>query len=173
MNDTNSTEAISLEQRRRLRRAADFLKSVFGVGRVERLYDTKWPFSDIAHLPEVDADIGVTRAPAPKFRREMTAHTAARQKALIIGRLRDPVPGLCELSLDLIFRDGGSVLLPHYHLATISGRWWTVGLPGEVLIKLQPDGLVPTLSEPWSDPAGRETAMAAADRMLSDFVWDA
>ena len=172
MNQTPPTSVVSLDQARRLRRLACFIAATMGAQTLNSLPGLGCALADLKHIPGPDIDVSTTRVPAPALRRELLGSVRCRRTNCILARLRDPIEGIAEVTFDIALYDTGVVLLNRHSLFTIEGtRWWLAGRPGEVLLRLTPDGPIPTLTEPWSNARERWAGEAEADSLISAFVW--
>lgn len=169
------SDVLSLDQRRRARRAAAFFAELLAGGEMDEVASLRPPLPDLKHLPRVQMDIAATRDLAPAHTKSVIAFARRRQMGFILVRFRDPAPGLAEiLGVDVLLVDGGGVaVLAKLQPATSDSRRWTLAgqHPGEVHLRVAPDGLVPTLTEPWTDEEDRVAFILKADRIFADYIW--
>ncbi len=181
MNPLLRPNIISLDEVRRLRRTSGFLATILSESSSRRVTTIGWTLPELKHLPGPSVDVCATRAAAPVFHRELIGSADWRKTTTILARMRDPIAGIAEVTFDVAYTDGGPVtLIRRLSLFTDSRRFWLVGRtgPGEILFRLTRHGLVPTLTQPWAKGVGsiaeREPwrGIAAADRLLSAYIWE-
>ena len=171
MNRSNSTPIANLAEQRRLRRAAAFLAQTMSASTMRRPAGNYCAGAYTRYLPKQDLDLSVSRSPGPSDR-EMLAWARSRGKSLVLLRLRDPMVGIAESSIDLVMVDGGTVFLPGYSLYTGDRRhFWLIDRHGPVFMRLTEHGLIPTVTPPFRMEIERQHGLARADRAFSDFVW--
>lgn len=170
MPKANTSRPIDLAAKRRLRRALDFIA---GLTRSKERQTVESPHpivSDMYTISGLGLDIGVTRDVVPA--RRILAWTRLRQTSLILVRMRDPADPLVELTVDICLRDSGAVLLAGYSLFTTDARdWWFVGRDGELLLRIDPAGLVPTVTEQWNSEDAKWSGISEAEAWAGSYIW--
>lgn len=163
---------VSLEAHRRAQRTLQFFAGLMGEGHLEEVGGLSLPVPDLKHMPRLRMDIGVTRAAAPAHMRAALGFARRRQTGLILVRLRDPAPRLAEASLSVILIDGGAAVLELDPATSDGRRWFFVGpRTGDVHLRVERDGLVPTLTDPWTEEEDRHRFTATADDILAEHIW--
>jgi hypothetical protein len=181
MNDEPTESIVSLAKRRRLRRTLEFLAATMGMRLDDSSPTPSHRFDDLKQLAGLPIDVAVVRAIAPKQRRELLAHVRFRRQSSILARLRDPVEGIAELTLDVALYDVGVAILHDLSIYTDGTKWWLIGRPGDVLFRLTEEGPIPTMTEPWTAlassaaHAGRQrwSGISEAERLFADYIWSA
>ncbi|HEY0013230.1 MAG TPA: hypothetical protein VGB79_10325 [Allosphingosinicella sp.] len=136
-------------------------------------------FDDLKRLSGLPLDIAAARGVPITRRRELVAHARRRQRGCLLARLYDPVEGVAEVTFDLALYDVGVAIVHDLSLFTDGAEWSLVGRPGDVLFRLTSDGMIPTLTPPWTyagiNPAdaGRQrwTGIAAAEQLAAAYIW--
>jgi hypothetical protein len=182
MNASLKPNVVSLDEVRRLRRTSEFIAATMTESADRSVTAIGWKLPDLRHLPGPAVDVCATRAAAPALQRELIGSAEWRKTTTILARMRDPIPGIAEITFDLAYTDRGPVtLIRRLSLFTSdTERFWLVGRPGpgEILFRLTRHGLVPTLTQPWAKGIGsiaeREPwrGIATAERLLSAFIWE-
>jgi len=171
MKQPTSPSVIRLDERRRVRRAAVFLAATMSTSTLEIVARTGSGFPYTRYLPELDLDLWVARSPSPAAD-EMLSWARSRGKSLMLLRLRDAAEEIADGTVHLVLLDGGAVFLAGYSLYTPDRRnWWLVDRGGPILLRLTPEGPVPTLRAPFADEVERERGVARAGRAFARFVW--
>lgn len=165
---------VSLDARRRLRLAFDFMSATLGSPPTSAVPTPGWVGAEVKHLAQVKLDLAVVRDEPKPRERQLLNWARRRQTSLMLVRMRDPVETIAEVGVDLALFDGGVVLLTRLSLFTTADaeRWFLLGRPGDVLFRLTPDGLVPTMSEPYRGPRERWRGIHEAERMFEAYVWN-
>lgn len=182
MNPLPRSNIVSLDEMRRLRRTSDFLAAAMSELASRRVTTIGWKLPELNHLPGPAVDVCATRALAPVFQPELVGSADWRKTTTILARMRDPIAGIAEVTFDVAYTDGGPVTLIRW-LSLFTPdmkRFWLVGRtgPGEILFRLTRHGLIPTLTQPWTNGGGgaaeREPwrGIATADRLLSAYIWE-
>ena len=162
----------NIEAYRRADRTLRFFACLMGEGHLEEVGGLGVPVPGLKHMPRLRMDIGVTRAAAPAHMRAALGFARRRQTGLILVRLRDPAPRLAEASLSVILVDGGAAVLELAPATADGRRWYFVGPhTGDVHLRVERDGLVPTLTEPWIEEEDRHRFTATADEILAEHIW--
>jgi hypothetical protein len=138
-------------------------------------------FDDLKQLAGLPIDIAVVRTIAPKQRRELLSHVRFRRQSCILARLRDPVEGIAELTIDVALYDVGVAILHDLSIYTDGRKWWLIGRPGDVLFRLTEEGAIPTMTEPWAYPGctaedatrRRWSGISEAEALLGAYIWTA
>jgi hypothetical protein len=181
MNDEPPESIVSLAKRRRLRRTLEFLAATMGTGLGDSSPTPSHRFDDLKQLAGLPIDIAVVRTIAPKQRRELLSHVRFRRQTCILARLRDPVEGIAELTIDVALYDVGVAILYDLSIYTDGRKWWLIGRPHDVLFRLTEEGPIPTMTEPWARSgtsaaeAGRRrwSGISEAERLFADYIWSA
>jgi hypothetical protein len=182
MNPLLKSNIVSLDEIRRLRRTSGFLAAIMSKSVSRRVATIGWKLPELEHLPGPAVDLCATRAMAPILQRELIGSADWRKTTTILARMRDPIAGIAEVTFDVAYTDGGPVtLMRRLSLFTPDmDRFWLVGRtgPGEILFRLTPHGLIPTLTQPWANGNGGAAerqpwrGIATADRLLSAYIWE-
>lgn len=179
MKDELPEGIVSLAKRRRLRRTSEFIAATMGTMLDDFNPAPAHRFDDLKQLAGLPIDVAVVRAIAPKLRRELLAHVRHRQRSCILGRVRDPVEGIAELTIDVALYDVGIAILHDLSIYTDGQKWWLVGRPGDVLLRLTEEGPIPTMTQPWAHLGtsdadagrGRWSGISDAERLFADYIW--
>lgn len=166
---------IALHEHRRGRRVLQFFADLLGGGTLDDVAGLTTPLPTVKHLPRLAMDIAVTRDPAPAYMKAILQFARRRQVGFILVRFRDPAPEIAEALLDVVFFDTGVAVLDGLSAATADGRtWWLAGRhTGDVHLRVENDGLIPTLTEPWEREDDRHSFVSQADQILSEYIWRA
>lgn len=173
MNEPITGDAADLAARRQLRKTLSLVAETLAGRRVHCVGATDSPLGEIWQLRAPLVDIVATRLPAPVGRRDMLDWSRSQQRPLVLARVRAPQPGLAELLLDVAFSEGaGTTLLTDMQFAVLDCRnKFLLGPhPGDVNLRLMPDGLVPTLTSP-GNPRAVARAIFDAESRFADFLW--
>jgi hypothetical protein len=173
MNDTPSGHPADLATRHHLRKTLLFLAEMVYGRPVHCISATNSPLGEVRQLRNPTVDLAATIQPAPALRREMLVWCRSRQRPLILARVRVPTEGFCELLADVAFSEGASAaLLNDMRIALFdqSRRYLIPPNVGEVLLRMSPEGLIPTMTEPAPRSACARAIFEAESR-LSAFIW--
>jgi hypothetical protein len=164
------SEVVSLEHTRRAKRAVLFLAATMSGANGHSLRGAACPIPGLKYFagPRVHIAVAGDALPAE---REILAWVRHRQTTCMIGRL-------CRrgekqvLVVDVYLADGGIVALTGYRPAfSEDGRRWLVGAAEDlVVLRLRPEGPVPTLEPPFADEIELVAAKARADEQLAAFL---